>query len=262
MRISDNVAVSKVAVILPAAGLGTRMGRASAETGGTSRKQFMLLDGSPILVHTVRKFLQSDLVSEIVVAVRDEDVEWVTAILRELLQKEERNIPVRAVAGGDSRQQSVENAFASLGSDTELVAVHDAVRPFVDVETIDRAIEEARLHGAAIVGIVPVDTVKQVSSAQASGAKVRTTIPRDRLVLAQTPQVFRYDLLKQAFEAARRDGFTGTDESSLVERLDSAEVTVVLGSERNIKITRPNDMELARLLLDQDNRRLASREGA
>ncbi len=252
--------MSGVAVILPAAGLGTRMGRGAAEVGGTSRKQFMLLDGSPILAHTVRKFLHSEKVSEIVVAVRADDVEWVADLLRDLLAKEERTIPVRAVAGGDSRQHSVENAFATLAPDTELVAVHDAVRPFVDVETIDRAIEEARAHGAAIVGIVPVDTVKQVSSAQAAGAKVRTTLSRERLVLAQTPQVFRYEVLKKAFARARQDGFTGTDESSLVERLETVEVSVVLGSDRNIKITRPNDMELARLFLEQDNRRLAHRE--
>jgi 2-C-methyl-D-erythritol 4-phosphate cytidylyltransferase len=232
------------------------MGRASAETGGTSRKQFMLLDGSPILAHTVRKFLLSDKVDEIVVAVRADDVEWVGDVLADLLRREERSLPVRAVPGGDSRQQSVENAFASLAPDTELVAVHDAVRPFVDVETIERAIEEARAHGAAIVGIVPVDTVKQVSSAQASGARVRTTLSRERLVLAQTPQVFRYEVLKQAFDKARQDGFTGTDESSLVERLETVEIRVVLGSERNIKITRPGDIELARLFLEQDNRRL------
>jgi 2-C-methyl-D-erythritol 4-phosphate cytidylyltransferase len=216
----------------------------------------MLLDGSPILAHTVRKFLLSEEVSEIVVAVRGDDVEWVTDVLNELLRREERSLPVRAVAGGDTRQQSVENAFATLAPDTELVAVHDAVRPFVDVETIDRAIEEARAHGAAIVGIVPVDTVKQVSGAQATGAKVRTTLSRERLVLAQTPQVFRYEVLKQAFAKAREDEFTGTDESSLVERLETVEISVVLGSERNIKITRPGDIELARLFLEQDNRRL------
>lgn len=259
--------MSRVAVILPAAGLGTRMGRTAAETGGTSRKQFMLLEGSPILAHTVHKFLQSHLVDEIVVAVRADDVGWVGELLDELLANEShkdepRKIVVRAVAGGDSRQKSVENAFASLSPDTELVAVHDAVRPFVDVETINHVIEEARAHGGAIVGIVPVDTVKQVSSAQASGAKVRMTISRERLVLAQTPQVFRYEVLKEAFAKARRDGFTGTDESSLVERLETVEVSVVLGSERNIKITRPGDMGLARLFLGQDERRLASREAS
>ncbi|MGI8990186.1 MAG: 2-C-methyl-D-erythritol 4-phosphate cytidylyltransferase [Bryobacteraceae bacterium] len=237
----------KVAVILPAAGLGTRMGRGSAETTGTSRKQFMLLDGSPILVHTVRKFASSDRVTEIVVAVRGEDREWVADMLR----KEVRRIPLRVVEGGNSRQESVENAFAAVAPDTDLVAVHDAVRPFVELEAIDRAIEEAAEYGAAIVGIVPVDTVKQVSGAQSTGAKVRATISREHLILAQTPQVFRYDLLRQAFEAARRDGFNGTDESSLVERLE-IDVRVVLGSDRNIKITRPGDMDLARLFLERE----------
>jgi len=243
----------KVAVVLPAAGLGTRMGRSSAEFTGTSRKQFMLLEGSPILLHTVRKFAACDRVTEIVVALRPDDLSWVGDLLREQI----RNKTVRVVEGGNSRQESVERALAAVTPDTDLVAVHDAVRPFVDVEIINRAIEEAHEHGAAIVGIVPVDTVKQVTGAQASGAKVRSTIPRERLVLAQTPQVFRYDLLKQAFEAARRDGFVGTDESSLVERLEQAPVRVVMGSDRNIKITKPGDMDLARLYLEQETARQA-----
>src|SRR5216684_2027797 len=243
----------KVAVILPAAGLGTRMGRTSAETAGTSRKQFMLLEGSPILLHTVRKFAASDRVSEIVIALRREDL----AFVDELLRQEIRNKPVRVVEGGNSRQESVERGLAAVSPDTELVAVHDAVRPFVDLEIIEKAIEEAAETGAAIVGIVPVDTVKQVTGAQAGGARVRATISRERLVLAQTPQVFRYDLLKQAFEKARADGFTGTDESSLVERLEQVEVRVVLGSDRNIKITKPADMDLARLFLEQETARQA-----
>ena len=241
----------KVAVILPAAGLGTRMGRASAETTGTSRKQFMQLDGAPILLHTVRKFAASNRVSEIVIALRREDLEWAG----ELLRREIRNKSVRVVEGGNSRQESVERALAAVSPDTDLVAVHDAVRPFIDLEIIEKAIDEAGEYGAAIVGIVPVDTVKQVSGAQASGAKIRSTISRERLVLAQTPQVFRFDLLKQAFEAARRDGFVGTDESSLVERLEQVEVRVVMGSDRNIKITKPGDMDLARLFLEQETAR-------
>ena len=243
----------KVAVILPAAGLGTRMGRTSAETTGTSRKQFMLLEGSPILLHTVRKFAASGRVSEIVIALRRDDLEWVG----DLLRQEVRNKPVRVVEGGNSRQESVERGLAAVNPDTQLVAVHDAVRPFIDLEIIEKAIDEAQEHGAAIVGIVPVDTVKQVSGAQATGAKIRSTISRERLVLAQTPQVFRYDLLKQAFEAARRDGFVGTDESSLVERLEQVEVRVVMGSDHNIKITKPGDMDLARLFLEQETSRQA-----
>ena len=240
----------KVAVILPAAGLGTRMVRGAVDTTGISRKQFMLLEGSPILVHTVRKFAQCSRVSEIVVALRREDLEWVA----EMLAPETGGIPLKVVEGGNSRQESVEHAFAALDPETDIVAVHDAVRPFVDLDTINRALDEAAESGAAIVGIVPVDTVKQVSGAQANGAKVRATISRERLVMAQTPQVFRYDLLERAFRAARADGFTGTDESSLVERLEQVEVGVVLGSERNIKITRPGDMELARLFLEQERR--------
>jgi 2-C-methyl-D-erythritol 4-phosphate cytidylyltransferase len=230
----------KVTVILPAAGLGTRMGRTPPESAGTSRKQFMLLDGAPILLHTIRKFFSCPSVSEIVVALRAEDMPWV----REFLEKEPAAKPVRLVEGGDSRQQSVENALASLDPSTDIVAVHDAVRPFIDVATIEKVIAEAAKAGAAIVGIVPVDTVKQVHL-----NKVRATLARERLMLAQTPQVFRYALIKQAFEKAREDGFTGTDESSLVERLEQVEVNVVPGSDRNIKITKPTDMELARLFL-------------
>jgi 2-C-methyl-D-erythritol 4-phosphate cytidylyltransferase len=237
-----------VAVILPAAGLGTRMGRTSPEKAGVSRKQFMLLDGSPIFLHTVRKFAMCARVTEIVLAVRPDDREWV----EELLRTEKLSTSVRVVEGGDSRQQSVENALAVVNPATVLVAVHDAVRPFIDVETIDRVLDEAGESGAAIVGIVPVDTVKQVGRVQANRAKIRNTLPRERLVLAQTPQVFRFDLLRRAFQAARTDGFTGTDESSLVERLDEVEVSVVLGSDRNIKITRPGDMELARLFAREE----------
>ncbi len=242
----------KCAVILPAAGLGTRMVRGAADTTGTSRKQFMLLDGVPILVHTVRKFASCGRVDQIVVALRADDLEWVA----ELLAREVPNVEIRVVEGGNSRQESVENAFSALDPDTGIVAVHDAVRPFVDVETIARAIDEAEMSGAAIAGIVPVDTVKQVHAAQASGAKVRATISRERLILAQTPQVFRYELLKRAFQAAAADGFVGTDESSLVERLEDVEVTVIPGSERNIKITKPGDIELARLFLEQERRTL------
>jgi 2-C-methyl-D-erythritol 4-phosphate cytidylyltransferase len=233
----------KVTVILPAAGLGTRMGRAVPEKAGTSRKQFMLLDGSPILLHTIRKFALTPAVSEIVVALRPDDIEWV----RELLSAENFGKTVRLVEGGDSRQESVEHALATLDPTTELVAVHDAVRPFIEHSVLEKVFAEAEETGAAIVGIVPVDTVKQVHR-----NKIRQTIPRERLILAQTPQVFRFDLLKSAFAKAREDGFAGTDESSLVERLDQVEVSVVPGSDRNLKITKPSDMDLARLFLSEE----------
>jgi 2-C-methyl-D-erythritol 4-phosphate cytidylyltransferase len=237
----------KVSVILPAAGLGTRM-KGAAESTGTSRKQFMLLEGVPILVHTVRKFVACQHVSEVVIALRAEDLDWV----KELLMQEHFQKPVRCVEGGETRQHSVENALASLAADVDIVAVHDAVRPFVDAETISAVILQAAHSGAAIVGIVPVDTVKQVQR-----HVVRGTLNRDRLVLAQTPQVFRAELLRQAFQKAREDGFAGTDESSLVERLEQVEVTVVAGSDRNIKITRPSDIDLAELFLAEEKEKVA-----
>lgn len=232
----------RIAVILPAAGLGTRMGKSSAEKSGTSRKQFMLLEGSPILIHTVRKFAASDRVTEILVAVRPEDRDWV-----EQMVGSEFDGKVRIVEGGDSRQESVQKALAALPPETELVAVHDAVRPFIDLETIHKVFDEAAETGAAIVAVPAVDTVKQVTRGT-EHVKVRSTIPREKLVMAQTPQVFRYELISRAFQQARIDGFTGTDESSLVERLD-VEVSVVPGSDRNIKITKPGDMDLAHLFL-------------
>ena len=236
----------KVSVIIPAAGLGTRMGRTTPapEKAGISRKQFMLLNNSPILIHTVRKFVSSPSVTEIVIALRADDIVWA----EDLFSREGLRGTVRFVQGGESRQQSVENALATLADDVDLVAVHDAVRPFVEREVIERVIAEAWQSGAAIVGIVPVDTVKQVHR-----NKVRATLPRERLVLTQTPQVFRLDLLRQAFEKAREDLFVGTDESSLVERLEQVEVSVVLGTDRNIKITKPGDMDLARLYLTLEN---------
>lgn len=230
-----------VSVIIPAAGLGTRMGR---EKSGISRKQFMLLHGAPILIHTVRKFLRCPSVNEIVIALRAEDMDWA----RELVQAEKPSKPVRFVEGGESRQQSVEHALATLAPETDLVAVHDAVRPFIDPEIVEKAIAEAAQTGAAIVGIVPVDTVKQLHKKD----KIKSTLPREHLALAQTPQVFRFDLLKEAFAAARADQFTGTDEASLVERLEKVDVSVVQGSDRNIKITKPSDMDLARLFLSQE----------
>ena len=222
------------------------MGR---EKSGVSRKQFMLLEGAPILIHTIRKFFLSAAVSEIVVALRAEDMDWA----RGLILQEHPPKPVRVVEGGETRQQSVENALATLSPDTALVAVHDAVRPFIGDEIIENVICEVEKHGAAIAGLPAVDTIKQVERA-AEGAIVTSTISRERVVQAQTPQGFRYELIKRAFNSAAADGFIGTDEASLVERLGE-EVWVVMGSARNIKITTPADMELAGFYLRERSRK-------
>ncbi|MFN0168892.1 MAG: 2-C-methyl-D-erythritol 4-phosphate cytidylyltransferase [Bryobacteraceae bacterium] len=231
----------RVSVILPAAGLGTRMTRRG--DAAANRKQFLPLDGVPVFLYTARKFVEHESVCEVVVAVRPEDIEWTEGVV----DGAQLPKPVRVVEGGDARQGSVANALALVDPTVDLVAVHDAVRPFIDPETIDAVFAEAARSGGAIVGVVPVDTVKQVETRPANRIAIRATIPRDHLVLAQTPQVFHYSVLKRAFDAARADGFTGTDEASLVERLEEIEVSVVAGSDRNIKITKPSDLELARL---------------
>ena len=138
----------KVAVILPAAGLGTRMAKSQPDAGTHSRKQFLQLEGVPILLHTIRKFARCASVGEIVVALRGDDIAWV----QDLLDAEQLAKPVRLVVGGDSRQQSVENALSHLDAGTELVAVHDAVRPFVELDAVEKVIEEAAACGAAILG--------------------------------------------------------------------------------------------------------------
>ena len=219
----------------------SRTSTGSAERLG--RKQFLLLDGVPVLIHTTRKFLSCPSVSEIIVALRPEDMDSV----RHLIEAMHPAKPVRLVEGGDSRQASVLSALEVLAPGTDLVAVHDAVRPFVEVGLVESVIAEAARTGAAIVGIVPVDTVKQVHK-----HTVSATLQRDHLILTQTPQVFRTELLKEAFAQADKDEFIGTDESSLVERLEKVEVSVVAGSDRNIKITKPADLDLARLFLQEE----------
>ena len=213
------------------------MGKASAETSGTSRKQFMLLEGAPILIHTIRKFVAAPRVTEIFVALRQEDMEP----FQRQLDDENYAKPVGIVQGGRNRQESVGNCLARVSADADLVAVHDAVRPFVTVEQIEQTFDEAFEHGAVILGLPPVDTVKQVER-----KVIQSTLFRERIALAQTPQVFRSSLLLRAFEQAKHDEFIGTDEASLVEHLGE-DVRVILGSDRNIKITRSSDMALARL---------------
>ena len=242
----------KVVVIIPAAGLGTRMAPMPAGAKGKQKKtppskQFTELGGTPILIHTLRKFAAVDAVSEIWIALRENEI----AGFRARLESEAKDIlkkKVELVVGGEHRQQSVENALNAVGaSANDIVLVHDAVRPFVTHEIIQEVIEAAEKYGAAIAGLPAVDTVKQVERT-AEGALIKATIPRAGIVMAQTPQGFRYSVIKKAFDEASADGFLGTDEASLVER-SGHDVAVVMGSPRNLKITTPADMELAEFYL-------------
>jgi 2-C-methyl-D-erythritol 4-phosphate cytidylyltransferase len=240
----------RVIVIIPAAGLGTRMAGASTGTksGAAPKtapsKQFIELAGQPIIIHTLRKFASHPRVNEIYLALRKSEGEN----FRQRLEGQQFGKPVHIVEGGEHRQDSVCNAVKALNAnDDDIVLVHDAVRPFVDAAIISNVIDAAAKHGAAIAGVPAVDTIKQVERT-AEGAVITTTVPRERAVLAQTPQGFRFALLKRAFDEATADGFTGTDEASLLER-SGEEVHVVMGSTRNIKITAPGDMELAELYI-------------
>jgi 2-C-methyl-D-erythritol 4-phosphate cytidylyltransferase len=247
----------KVIVIIPAAGLGTRMGpvaaRGKAERKKASpSKQFTELGGTPILIHTLRKFAAVEAISEIWVALRESEISG----FRTRLQSEAKDVlkkKIELVVGGEHRQQSVQSALNAVAAAADdIVLVHDAVRPFVTGAIIQEVINAAQKYGAAIAGVPAVDTVKQVERT-AEGALIKATIPRASIVLAQTPQGFRYSVIKKAFDEAGADGFLGTDEASLVER-SGHEVAVVMGSPRNIKITAPADLELAEFYLKTSDR--------
>jgi 2-C-methyl-D-erythritol 4-phosphate cytidylyltransferase len=213
---------------------------------GPQPKQFLALDGVPILVHSLRAFASVPRVTAICVAVRKSEMERVQAQIAEYGFAGRVNV----VEGGDSRQESVSHAMAALAAEPDdIVLVHDAVRPLIDAATIERTIDAVIEHGAAIVGLPAVDTIKQVERT-AHGALITSTIPREFIVLAQTPQGFRYELLQRAFAEAIADGFVGTDEASLVERA-GLPVAVVHGSQINLKITQPGDLELAEFYLRQ-----------
>jgi 2-C-methyl-D-erythritol 4-phosphate cytidylyltransferase len=236
----------QVFVILPAAGLGTRM-------AGPQPKQFLSLNGLPILIHSLCAFAAVKRVTAIYVAVRKTEIDRVEAQIAEYGAGCDFEGRVHVVEGGDNRQESVVNALAAVpAADEDIVLVHDAVRPLIDAATIDRTIDAVVERGAAIVGLPAVDTIKQVERT-AHGALVTATIPREFVVLAQTPQGFRFGLLQAAFAEATEDGFVGTDEASVVERAGHP-VAVVPGSAINLKITQPGDLELAEFYMHQRQR--------
>ena len=230
----------RVFVIIPAAGIGTRM----LTAGAGAPKQFLEIAGIPILVHSLRAFLAVPRVDAICIAVRSTERDRMQAQMVAFTLGPR----VHLVEGGDHRQESVRNALDALECDPDdIVLVHDAVRPLIDPATIERTIDAILRHGAAIVGLPAIDTIKQVERTS-DGAIITATIPRERIVQAQTPQGARAGLLRQAFAEAEADEFAGTDEASLLERA-GIQVTVVAGSPRNLKITQPGDLDLAEFYL-------------
>lgn len=225
----------KVGAIIAAAGSGRRM-------KSDRPKQFLALNGTPIIVHTIRKFDACSAIDYIIVTAPRESLDEVSQLVKSAGFRKS----VAVVEGGERRQDSVSVGMNHLQPGTEIIAVHDGVRPFVPVADIENAVREAERSGAAILAVPIVDTVKQ-----AEKDLVQSTLTREHLVLAQTPQVFRTNILKEAFELAAKDEYYGTDESSLVERMGHP-IAIVRGSERNIKITRPSDLTLARAFLEEE----------
>jgi 2-C-methyl-D-erythritol 4-phosphate cytidylyltransferase len=222
--------------IIPAAGSGVRF-------GGQIPKQFIEIAGAPIIVHTLRRFDECEEIGAIVVALRREEIER----FEQTLGVHEIRKPVRLVAGGAERSDSILNALgAAKEFQPDIVAVHDAVRPFVTPERISAVIARAREIGAAILAQPATDTIKEVED-----GLIRRTLDRRLIWRAQTPQAFRYDLLMRANEEARAANLPAamaTDDSFLVERL-GAPVAIVEGMANNIKITTPEDLALAEKLL-------------
>jgi 2-C-methyl-D-erythritol 4-phosphate cytidylyltransferase len=223
--------------IIAAAGQGTRM-------GGRRAKQFLELAGTPIIIHTLKRFEQCAAVQETLVVLPAPDV----AGFLSLAGKHGLRKLARVVSGGETRSESVWRGLQALRPATaEIIVVHDGVRPFVTTEEIERTICAAREHGAAILTAPASDTIKEIQD-----GKVVRTLERASLRHALTPQCFRYALLRRAYEAAQQRGLQATDCSSLVEQLGEP-VAVVEGSARNIKITRPEDIAFGEILLKQDS---------
>ena len=199
-------------------------------------KQFLGLAGKPILVHTLEHVLELENVIQVVVALPRRHIPQA----REILGRRRWRLPVTCVPGGPSRQESVRRAVAHTIGDSDIILVHDAVRPLCARETMERVVQAAWLRGGAVPGLPAKETIQRVSRA----SRVLATPPREELYAIQTPQCFRAAILREALERAHREGFSGTDESSVV-RWAGHPVVVVPGSPVNIKITSPLDLDIA-----------------
>jgi 2-C-methyl-D-erythritol 4-phosphate cytidylyltransferase/2-C-methyl-D-erythritol 2,4-cyclodiphosphate synthase len=227
----------KAAAIIPAGGSGSRMGLGVP-------KQFVALAGKPLLIHTLEAFAGLDSLSDIVLVVPEAHLSHTVSLLAEArLAKVGKVVP-----GGRTRQDSVKAGFAALSEDIELVMVHDGARPLVSGRLIEKCLAAAAEYGAALAALPVKDTLKQVE-----GYVVQKTIERSPLWQAQTPQAAKAPLLRKAFALAEEHNFIGTDEASVLEHA-AIDVHVVVGEERNIKITRPEDLRLAEALLMNDEK--------
>lgn len=223
----------KVAAIVAAAGKGERMKT-------KVHKPFVVLGKEPILAHTLKALEGSKAVSEIIVVVHQADLPKARLLVKRLRLKKIKDV----VAGGKRRLDSVKSGLAAVSEDAELVIVHDGCRPFIDNKMISSALDAANTFGGSITGVPVNPTIKQIEK----GDFVAATLERDSLIEVQTPQAFRRDMLVRAYEKAMAEGADATDDAALVERL-GIKIKVVNGSHRNIKITTPEDLKHAKMLM-------------
>jgi 2-C-methyl-D-erythritol 4-phosphate cytidylyltransferase len=226
--------MSKVTVLIPAAGTGKRMGKAQA-------KQFLALGDKPILAHTLLAFQRASEIDEIIPILAEEDLE---TCLGQIIEAYHITKVKTLVVGGKERQDSVANGLHKLEKDTAIVLVHDGVRPFVTPEMIKETVDHAKKGECVTVGVPIKDTIKEVNDQ----GIVRHTLDRSRLWAIQTPQAFPVKALKRAYEEASRQHVYGTDDATIIERMGGP-VRVLMGSYENIKITTPEDLMLAEEIL-------------
>ena len=224
----------KTVAIIPAGGSGRRLKAGIA-------KQYLLLDGLPVLVHSLKAFEQALVINEIIVVVPESDIKYVR---EELIKKNDLKKVTNVIAGGAQRQDSVRNGLAAIDDKCDIVLVHDGVRPFVTEKMINEVVAAAKKDQAASIGVKAKDTIKET---QDNGLVVKT-VQRQNIWLTQTPQAFPFAVLKKAYEAAQSDNYYGTDDASLVERI-GIKVKMIAGSYDNIKITTPEDLIIAEALL-------------
>ncbi len=228
--------MEKLAVIIPAAGFGTRM-------GSKKPKPFLLLGNQPIIWHSINAFSRVKSVVQIIIPTSHEWHEHVSDICSKIPNNQ---IDFKIILGGKERQYSILNGLDHVQENVNYIAVHDAVRPLITPDLIVKTHEQAVLYGGAIVGVPAKDTIKKVDDF----LSIKQTPERDGLWQAQTPQIFNKKLLLKAYESATKDNFIGTDDSSLVERVGGT-VKVVEGNRSNLKITYPIDLNIAEMILKE-----------
>ncbi len=230
----------RIGVVIPAAGTGSRM-------KSKTPKQFLMLSGIPILVHTIKAFINIREIETISLPVAEEHVDTSTRLLQKYISDKDLK-KIIITKGGANRQLSVKAGIKALPTDIDIIMVHDGARPFISKETIINCIQATKKYGAAIVALKVNDTIKL-----ASNSIITKTVDRKDLYRAQTPQGFRRHLMEKAWQIAEKSNFSGTDEASLLEKA-GVPVMIVEGEEKNIKITVPTDLELADILWQQNKK--------